>query len=367
MTISVEGLINKSKDAYKLVLLPQDNSFESDTKTIYTTFTYPHPVTGISSDFVVEQYIKDNKPQSQLYILDQINWKNINVKNQAYTPDGKPYRCIFITKNIDKTVTTTSNEVPALVLGTEPNLYILTPFLPLYFLLDYFKPILQKKVLNGKIDDNNDKRLLSYEDLTDSIYESIPFIENISKNYNIDLKPSLETICESSSIPSMDSDDENEEQFFYKISLEKIKKLIIKKIDGLVEMFMTVDSFKSLKIRMETMYPNGVPDNIKLIMWQQQAITLLANYIDKWYIDLSTSYNTDSLEKFIKEMKVKNNAQDMIDESIQQLHEGTAAVLAAQKNKKAKTIVKKPTKATPKTVPVAVGKGKLDMFFKKKA
>lgn len=361
MTISVEELKNESKDSYKVILIP-DN--ETDTKTTFITLTNPHPVTGKPTEFIISVPEKNNEgKRSNLYVLDQVNWKNPNVKNQSYTPDGKPYRCLFITGDSDKNATSI-NEQSALVLGAEPNIYALTPFSPLYLLLSHFKSLLQKQFQDDKqLDTNNHKRLLSYEDLTDSIYEKNKFIELLAKDYNINLKPLLELICDSSSIPSMDSDDDDEDQFFYKISIEKIKKIIIQKVDGLVEMLSLKESFKSLKIRMETMFPNGVPDDIKLLIWRQQAISLLSNYIDQWYIDISVTYNFELLDKFIDEKKEQERAQEMIEESIQQLHEGTAAVLSAQKSKKAK-VVKKPTK--PKTPPVAVGKGALDMFFKKK-
>lgn len=355
MTISTIPLENRHKDDYRLILLPQNNA---DTSRKFTTLQHEHPATGKLTDFAV---CKHSNNKTELFVLDRLNWKNSNVKNQAYTPDGKPYRCLFITKN------TTSKEcvdsVPATVLGTDPTIYMLTPFSPIYLLLNYFKPIIQKKIQNGT-NDENDKRLLSYEDLTDSIFQTDLFISQLVKDYSIDIKPFLEIICESSSIPSMESDDEDTETF-YKPSIEKVKKFVIQKIETLVQLLLEKDSFPSLKIRMETMYPTDIPDNIKLLLWQKQAISLLQNYLDKWYIDISISYDFSKLESFISELKEQERAQDMIDESLQQLHEGTNAVIAAQRNKKTKP-VKKATKP-PKVTPVAVGKGKLDMFFKKKA
>lgn len=366
MTISVQELKNEGKDFYKVILIPE---CETDTKTRFITLTNPHPITGKPTEFIVSVPEKKERGKgSNLYILDQVNWKNPNVKNQSYTPDGKPYRCLFITGDSNENIA--SNEFPALVIGTEPNIYALTPFSPLYLLLNHFKPILQKQFQDDKQFDsnnnnNNNKRLLSYEDLTDLIYEKNKFIELLVKDYNIELKPFLELICDSSSIPNFDSDDEKEQedQFFYKISIDKIKKIIEQKINGLVEMLLLQNSFKSLKIRIETMFPNKIPDDIKLLIWRQQAISLLSNYIDQWYLDISVSYNFELLDKFVDEKKEQERAQELIEESIQQLHEGTAAVLSVQKSKKAK-VVKKPTK--PKTPPVAVGKGALDMFFKKK-
>ena len=357
MTISIGKLEERKKNDYRVILVPKSVS-ESRTDTKLITIPHTHPITGKMTDFVITQGEAD-KPNT-LSVMDRINWKNPNVKNQSYTPDGKPYRCLFITRE-DTTASTNSSFIPATVLGSEPDIYALTPFSPLYFLLEYFKPIIQKKLQNGEGHDS-DQRLLTYEDMTDEICERDKFLGKLVHCFNFDLKRYLDIICDSTSIPSMDSDDE-EMSIFYKPSIGKIKQFLSDKIDGLAEKLMLKDKFKSIKLRWETMYPGEILEEIKLSMCRKQSILLLKNFVDPWYIDQSIHYDFAELDRYIQEVKEKESAEDMINESLQQLHEGTAAVLSAQ-SKKVKT-VKKQGKAV-KSNSVAVGKGALDMFFKKK-
>ncbi|ODQ49553.1 hypothetical protein PICMEDRAFT_14988 [Pichia membranifaciens NRRL Y-2026] len=357
MTISIAELEERKKNDYRVILVPESVSdSSSDTKLI--TVPNTHPITGKMTDFLITQSEVDNS--TSLSVLDRINWKNPNVKNQSYTPDGKPYRCLFITKG-DTTASGGSSLIPATILGSEPDIYAMTPFSPLYFLLEYFKPIIQKKHQNREGNDN-DQRLLTYEDMMDEICERDEFLGKLVHSFNFDLKKYLEIICDSTSIPSMDSDDE-ELSVFYKPSIEKIKQFLLTKVEGLTERLILKDQYRSIKLRWETMYPGELPEEIKLSMCRKQSVLLLSNFVDTWYIKESVDYDFSKLDCYIQKVRERENAEDMINESLQQLHEGTAAVLSAQ-NKKVKT-VKKQVK-TVKSSSVAVGKGALDMFFKKK-
>lgn len=361
MTISVEGLDERKKNDFRVVLVPQCSSEQSsaDFDTKLTTVPHQHPITGRMADFVVKQENKKDSPE--LLIMDRINWKNPNVKNQSYTPDGKPYRCLFVTQDTKKFFGD-GHLVPATVLGTEPDIHALTRFSPLYFLLSFFNPLLRKNAHNGK-DNGVDHRMSSFDDLLDEICEKDEFLGKLVQRFNFDLKPYLDLICETTPIPSIDSDDEDT-TVFYRPSIEKIKQFLSAKINGLTERFMEDSRFKTIKVRWETMYPDEIPQKIKLLMCTKQTIVLLSNYVDKWYLDQAVQYDFTELEKYMLQLKERENAENLISESIQQLHEGTAAVLAAQKSKKLKT-TKKQGK-TVKNTSVAVGKGALDMFFKKK-
>lgn len=373
MSISTNPLVDEATDKYRIVLLPESHlNLDDGQSYIYTTLkNIHHPVSGIHTDFVVAHLnsgIDDNcKRNYELFVLDKINWKNLTVKNQGYTPDGKPYRCLFITDKSseigeDKTKATIANHIPATVIGKSPDIYILTPFSSTYLLLGHFKPRIEKLKNDGN---DSETRLLSYTDLIDSVCDSNDFISKLITEYNFDFKQPLSNICETSSLPSLDSDDDSVDEYF-KLSFNKISKLVSQKLHSLEKYLERKDTVKSLKSRMKKMYPEGIPGSIQQLLWRKQAIALLSIYIDSFYINECISdnpeYNFEVLNVYLSKLKQEQAKKELVDDSIQQLHDGTAAAQKKQNKKVKSTATVKQSKQTR----VAVGKGALDMFFKKK-
>jgi hypothetical protein len=361
MTILTEELKDKGKDYYRVVLVPTEHLSQNGAKWTYDSWNTLHPVSNELTSYL----IANNGDLTQLYSLDKVNWKNYTVKNLASTPDGKPYRCLFITQKFDETNIDQQEDIPAIVLGTLPDIYVMTPFSPLYFLLAYFKNILQKSQ-NDNETDSNRKRLLSYEDMLDSICENDEKLNKLVNHYKIDIKKYIQQICEIVSVPSMDSDDESEPDEFYKPSMGNIIEFLHNKIEKLTEMLAYSGKFKSLEVRMQTMFATGksIPDEVKLELWRKQAITLVKLFADEWYITETIKkygYIFERMEKYTEETEAQLRAQDVLNETLEDLHQGTAGA-STKRVKQSKSTAKTSTKK----VPVKVKTGALDMFFKKK-
>ncbi|CAI8508440.1 unnamed protein product [Pichia kudriavzevii] len=340
-----DPLVPLEKDTIRVVITPQEHS-ENNSSWVYTSKELIHPVSQERNTFVIAR--DGCNPITELYAMDKINWRNHTIKNNSSTPDGKPYSCLFITYPLS-----TATSVPATVLGKHPDIYVMSSFSPLFFLIAYFKSAMVKAQNDGE-----NKRLLSYEDLIENICNDDETISMFVNEFQMDLRPYLECICELVSLPSMDSDDESTDPF-YKPSLDKILNIIDERINSLVHLFQTENGIASLKWRMDTMYPKGLTDELRSLFWKRQAISIMSLFVDEWYINEACkkfNYKFTELDQFISASKVDQQAQQAMDESLEMMHEG----MIKSNNKR--------FKPTPKKINTTEKKktGALDMFFKRK-
>lgn len=340
--MTADQLINKDSDSYKIVIVPK--SCESSR---FVTWESQHPVTNETSTFVIHH--KNSGESKTLFVMDRMQWDNSTVKNAEKTVDGNPFRCLFVTRE---------GLQDALVLGISPDIYVLSKFSPVYFLLSYFKPIVLK---NQGEDSNSKQRLLSYRDLIDAITVSQSPVSNLVTQFNLDLKPFIEQICERVEVPSMDSDDENDEgEFFYKPSLSMITRFIENKIANIVKLSESENKLSTLKLRIQSMFSDDMPLEIKELYWRKQAFKFMSLYVDAWYInetEKTYAHDFTKLNQFISDSKKKFDAQAVLEESLEMMHGSSTSI---KRGKLTKT-VKSSKKAS-----VKVKSGALDMFFKKK-
>jgi hypothetical protein len=350
MTVPSSGLIEQEKDHYRTILVPKHHTEQNGNGWTYTTRETAHPVSGKQTEFIVAT--SENK--AELYTLNKINWKNITIKNTATTPDGKPYRCLFITKE---------NADDAIVLGTSPDLYMLSSFSPLYFIISHLKQSLIKEYGDAN-EEKQQKRMVTLEDLTDSICDSNAFLRTLESEHGMKLHIWIEQVCEKASVPSMDSDNEDtDEDAFYKPSLNFIVNHIDAIIDNLIKSFGDKKRFEALNMKIDSEYLSKPTEDVQLLIWKKQAIEMMSLFVDRWYIDVwKQQKNVDfsKLDAFLSAQKLQLQAQDTFNETLDQLHEGT---MSAQQSKKSKPAVK--VKMKSKTA-VKLKTGALDMFFKKK-
>lgn len=340
--MTVDELISKEADSYRVVIVP-DNCENSN----FVTWESKHPVTNELTSFVIHQ---DNNGESKaLYIMDQLHWDNSTVKNAEKTTDGTPFRCLFITQE---------GLPDALVQGVSPEIYVLSRFSPIYFLLSYFKSTIVK---NQGDDSDSKQRLLSYTDLVDAITESQSPLKDLVDQFCFDLKPFIERICERVEVPSMDSDDEdNGGEFFYKPSLALITKFIDSKVTEIVNLSRSEEKLCTLKLRVQSMFAGEMPLDVKDLYWRKQALKFLSLYVDAWYINETENafvHDYTKLNNFISESKKHFDAQAVLEESLEMMQGSSASI---KRGKLTKTI------KTSKKATVKVKSGALDMFFKKK-
>lgn len=333
--------IEKDCRDYRCILVPEDHLNSNGWK--YSIVKGLHPISNNFEEFIVAKNDSGNGGEEivELYLLDKVNWKNYNIKNLQTTPDGKPYNCMFI-KNGDENID------EALIIGSNNELFIMTLFSPVYLLLGYFKNQFIKS------NDNDSKRLISYEDLIDSICDIESFINILVNEYNMKFNKYLTLISEMTKI---------DEEEYFKPSINKSIEFLCNKIDMLGDKLMNGrDIYKSLHLRIDTMYNREIPNDIKEEIWKKQAVSIMSAFVDKWYIDqISGRYNFNKLETFTNDLKLQQQAQDTFTETLEQMHENS---MNEQRTKKSKVSVKGKVKASKPVVKVK--SGALDMFFKKK-
>lgn len=355
MTISTAALTQEGADRNRVVIVPKEHLLGSSAWT-YRTWASADPVSSESASFLIASNDTPGTPP-QLYAMDSVNWKNHTLKNPVSTPDGKPYRALFITRDA---VQASQLDVAATVVGTHPCIYLLRRVSPVYFLLPYFKTLLEKV----QLDDGSKQRLLSYDDLLDAILASDASLNCLHTEFHFDLRKYIELSCDTVVVPSLESDSENDDSHFYKPSLEKIIGFLNSKLVNLIDLLQHERKVSSLKTRMASMFPADIPHNIQLLLWKRQAISLLSIHVDQWYLNhlvqsLHPSYDFTLLDEYILTTKSQQQAQDAFQESLDKIQEGTVGA-----SKKQKLTTSKPSRKSKPAVKVK--SGALDMFFKKK-
>lgn len=349
MTKLSNELVAAEPGHYKTILVPKHHLELNGGSWKYISQKAAHPITGKTTEYMIAK----SGNLTELYTLNKINWTNNTLKNLATTPDGKPYRCLFITKE---------NADDAIVIGSSPDLYMLGLFSPVYFLIAHFKQLLFKA--NNDNADQDKKRMISLEDLADSICDSNEFLKLLVSEYGVNLQQWIEQTCEKVSVPSMDSDEEvDQEDAFYKPSLKVIVNFIDAKINALSKSFSDKQRFIALNMKMDAEFTEKPSEKILALLWKKQAIDLMRLFVDGWYLEMwmkEKNIDFSELEAFNKAELLRKQAQDTFSETLDQMHEGS---LSAERAKRVKPSVK--VKPKPKAT-VKVKSGALDMFFKKK-
>ncbi|OWB58220.1 hypothetical protein B5S28_g4223 [[Candida] boidinii] len=352
--------------AIQFVILP-DRSFVNlaESKT-YTILNLPHPKTLEEQQFII---YKDSLPNGTIiHELNKISFKNphLSAKKQPIeTLDGKPIRSILFnqTKIIDQGAEN-SQAGEGYVLE-DPRIQIATKFNSVYWLLAFYKNVLIKN--------EDELRFSSYEDIVEKLDNNDTF--HCLIDLDIDFNKSLKVICECI--------EENEE-FFYKVSIKKILKYLKMKIEKIASQFpesikqsLLDDKFKLPIIDIaeeekrsieEKQTAKQEDEKIMNLAKLQYSIHLLGSYLDDYYINkLLSLYDFSPIQERLDKIVSLQQEQNVALANLEALN-GNLSSINENNKKRTKDSAKGANKKKPAstTKKVASGKGALDGFFKKK-
>ncbi len=344
--------VNITKDS-KILIIPNSESSK------LVLISLPHPKS--------KQFTRFAYSSNSFYEILKINGSNPHSKSLFYNDvirDGI-YKSILLQPLNDNQTDDKENEDNGFAIE-DPTYYTLTPFNPIYLILDI-------------LIDNKD-RFLSFDDIIEK-YESL--IEN---------KEALiipHKLFEKSLKPFTDFQNLGNE-IYYKLSELKFQSFINSKIKSLNNFFQNNRQKNSivtnfilppitplLSTTSETTSENKTDENLiptpEIInqSYTKTSFSILSSYLSQTsltFLSLLTPslFQFKELEIFIKYSKqhrknVENARKHMEEMLISQEKENIL-------NKK-KTITKQPLKrklSTKKTVKVQTGKGSIDSFFSKK-
>ncbi|ESW98244.1 hypothetical protein KL918_004010 [Ogataea parapolymorpha] len=263
-----------------------------------------------------------------VYELNKTNFRDPHNATQKLTKKQQPLKTIFLAA-LDASM-------DSLMVGNNCELWIATKYNPVYLLLDFFTDALSREHV----------RMVSFQDLLEQ-FEGCETLQELLEN-GVDLQKPLLQICESV--------DENDETF-YKPSMQKIIGYLSSKVNHLAQ---NLPSALVASAKKKLALPGFEPtDEVLQVSKKQLAIELISSYVDAKYLnDLKKLYSTEILDSYMVEYKRKEQSTALAEENINTLNGMNAA--NPKKRKVEKKVVRKEVKK------VAVGKGALDGFFKKK-
>lgn len=201
--------------------------------------------------------------------------------------------------------------------------------------------------------DNFNQRFIALDDLLDKLASS--YGDWINEIPNTLYEKSLAKVFE-----VVDQDDEK----YYKFSLEKANDFIQSRIDSLLEFLSTKPSSMSNFVKSKLSDPSTgtiQQDLLKLAILHHSVEFVTNSYCLPQFKDQyisSRKFDFKPFDDFRKKLKEDQKSRDLVEE-------GVTNIAIANKNVKKKDVpVKKTTKKQVKKV--AVGKGALDGFFGKK-
>jgi len=277
-----------------------------------------------------------SSPEQTLLALNKTNFKDSYDAKQKLTKASEPLNSILISSGIG----VTQNE-PCLIVGEKPEIYVGTPFNVIYFLLSCCVDILKREK----------QRMLPYDDLLEKLEDSESIRELIK--LKIPFEDSLKLICETVK--------ENDETF-YKVSIEKITKFLTDRVERIVGNFP-----ETLNLHIQRHLGASMQQDQLLLTKEvarlskvKTAINLLSSYVDSFYLDvLRKSYNFNDLDEYLKQYRKVEESNRIAEENLRALNQ---KITSASKSKKRKH----PAKKLKPVKKVEIGRGALDMFFKRK-
>lgn len=277
-----------------------------------------------------------SKPEQTLLALNKTDFKDSYDTKQKLTKALEPLKSVLISSMPNKT-----KDEPCLIVGQKPEIYVATPFNVIYFVLSYCVNILKRE----------QQRMLPYDDLLERLEDSNSIKELI--RLKIPFENSLKLIC--------DTVQENDETF-YKVSIKKITAFLKGRVDRIVNNFPD-----TLNSRIQRNIGGNIQqdqlhftDEIMELSRVKCAISLLSSYVDKFYLDdLVKSYDFTALDKYLEEYQKVEEENRIAEENLRALNQKVAHGAKSRKRKHSAKKVK-PVKK------VEIGRGALDMFFKRK-
>ncbi|KAG7695254.1 hypothetical protein KL951_003696 [Ogataea haglerorum] len=301
--------VSNNEDNIRLIVVPSN---------LQTPFKTIKPYKG--SQLVVNS--------GRVYELNKANFKDPHNTAQKLTKKQQPLKTIFLAAlDVSK---------DSLMVGKNCELWIATKYNPVYLLLDFFTNALSRENV----------RMVSFQDLLEQ-FERSETLQDLVDN-GIDLQQPLLQICESV--------DENGETF-YKPSMHKIVGYLSSKVDRLAQ---NLPSALVAATKKKLVLPGFEPtDEVLQVRRKLLAIELIGSYVDAKYLEeLKKLYPTEVLDSYMVEYKKKEQMTALAEENINTLNGMNAA--NPKKRKVEKKVARKEVKK------VAVGKGALDGFFKRK-
>lgn len=312
----------------RIVLVPQKNGSSS-----YTSLKLRGPVGDEEREYLIEH------PSNELYSINKTNFKDSYNPKQKLTPHSEPIKSILVTKSECHDL-----EEPCLIVGQQPEMYVVTQFNPIYFLLSFFIPYLQRDSI----------RMLTMEDLGEKFEESDSLGELIRNK--VPLQSQLTKIC--------DTVDENGDTF-YRISKNKVVEYLKSKIENIVKDFPSSIASKLINMLTSGIQEDQLKPTDEILRENQikTSIQLLSSYVDDYYLDLvRKAYSFDELNDYTKKLAKFREMNMIAEENLRSLNENQSKERGRKRSKK-EPARKSKKKAVKK---VAIGKGALDMFFRHK-
>lgn len=286
----------------RIVLVPENT-------TRFKTTKFADPATAKETEYLVAE--------GQLYELNKTDFKDAYNDKEVLTNGHRPLKSLILTKS----------EGDCLVLGRTPELFVVTPYNIVYFVLAFFEQALKQETV----------RLVPYDD----IIEQMEFRELVSED-------TLKAVC--------NSVVENDETF-YQASKEKAIEYLKGKVQAIADHFPeSIDSKLTRKLTRNL--DGAVGDEIKHLAREEVAIDLLSSYISPFYVELlQKQYDFSPLQRHLADLAALDEKARIAEDNLLALNEN----LHKKRKLPAKKVAQK--KTAPK---VAVGRGALDMFFKHK-
>ncbi|GME94257.1 unnamed protein product [Ambrosiozyma monospora] len=256
MTTDTEILKNIDKDSLRVAFFPKTNS----TSTSFKTIKLSHPTTNKPTDFLIPE-TTDNSNTKTLYEINSIDFRDSFNDKQRFTKENKPLKSLLFTPT-DKLP-----DQPGLIIGQTTEIYVATEYNVVYSLLQFFIDNLKKER----------QRIVTYDDLVEQFEESELLASLIPLGF--DFKKQLTHICELI--------EENDE-VFYKPSLEKIVSYLRSKVDKIVNQFpksLDVKISKKLIVPLVASSASSkeelkATDEIIRLNKVRAAVDLLSSYAD---------------------------------------------------------------------------------------
>ncbi|KAH3669428.1 hypothetical protein OGAPHI_001549 [Ogataea philodendri] len=264
-----------------------------------------------------------------VYELNRTNFKDPHNQAQKLTKTQQPLKTVYLAA--------TDARKASILIGNSCDIWVATKFNPVYLLLDFFTDALK----------HDRVRMVSYQDLLEQ-FETTPVLAQLLE-HNVSLESALLKICESV--------DENDERF-YRPSIDRILEFLRQRTTKLASNLPAsiINSTKK-KLSLPGFEP---PVEVLAVKYTQLAIGLLESAVEPVYLEkLRNSYSSKPLDDYMVQYAQKEKMNAVAQENISLLH-GMSSSSSSKKRKVEKKEVRKEVKR------VAVGKGALDSFFKKK-
>lgn len=329
--------MTRVEDDITLVLFPGKEFVNLKGCSQLRIVRLPHPKTLKSV-----QYLYDEK-EKKLFELKKMTFDNPHQPSQVRkTARGEVLRSLmFCPADTRKTLFVESSDI-----------LVATPFNPVYFLLSFFAPQLEKCEY-----ESSNPRLKTFDDLIEdwmddsSSLQKLPVLEDESSSRKL-----LAAISESV---------EEGGETYHKISVEKIMLFLNEKLqaiccafpDSILQQLVTPD----LTSPLSSVSGERIPEELVAAFKHRHAIHLLGSYLHSYYIEklYETAPNSVVLNSHLKLVQQQVLEQKLAEENLQKLNESLSNEKKRKGNQKGNAKTKKPAQK------VAMGKGALDSFFKK--